>query len=293
VRADLHTHSRVSDGTDTPADLVRGAQRAGLDLVALTDHDTAAGWDEAAATAREIGIGFIPGMEISTQLDDRAIHLLAYLPDPTYEPLAAELDAVLRGRAGRVPTMVGRLRELGIAITEDDVFAQSEDAAATGRPHVADALIALGVVDSRDEAFDRYLGWGRPAYARRYAAPLDTMIRLVTAAGGVTVIAHPWGRRELEWPDEAELARLRDVGLTGIEVDHEDHSPEKRDRLRALARDLGLVATGSSDYHGTGKIAHDLGVNTTPADQLALLLDAADAASAASGRPTPERHVLP
>jgi len=282
----------VSDGTDSPGELVRKAKDAGLDLVALTDHDTAAGWPEAAAAAREIGIGFVPGMEISTQLDDRAIHLLAYLPDPTYEPLVDELDAVLLGRAGRVPTMVAKLQELGIVITEDDVFAQSEDAAATGRPHVADALVALGVVASRDEAFEHYLGWGKPAYARRYAAPFDTMVRLVAGAGGVTVIAHPWGRRSVPWPDEAELARMREVGLTGIEVDHEDHAPEQRDRLRAIARNLGLAATGASDYHGTGKIAHDLGVNTTAADQVERLLEAAAAASQASGRETPEA-VLP
>jgi predicted metal-dependent phosphoesterase TrpH len=288
VRIDLHTHSRVSDGTDSPEELVRAARQAGLDVVALTDHDTADGWEEAATTAREIGIELVRGMEISTMHQGRSVHLLGYLPDPTYEPLVEELHRVLDGRRHRLPMMVERLRGLGIGISVDDVLAVSPDAAASGRPHVADALVRLGVVPDRDEAFDTLLAAGRPAYVGRYATPLDQAIELVAAAGGVSVVAHVWGRSTTERPDEQELARLQALGLTGIEVDHQDHGPERRERLRRIARDLGLVVTGSSDYHGTGKTMHDLGVNTTDPEEYQRLLDAAAAASAASGRTTPE-----
>lgn len=287
VRIDLHTHSRASDGTDTPTELVHAAARAGLDVLAITDHDTAEGWTEAAAAADDVGLTLVPGMEISTRHHGRSVHLLAYLPDPAYPPLAAELQKVLHGRAERVPTMVERLNGLGIDITQDDVRRASAGAVASGRPHVADALVTLGVVVDRTEAFDRYLGWGRPAHVDRYAAPLETTIRAVAGAGGVSVIAHPWGRGGLGRPDEATLAELQAVGLAGIEVDHQDHDPATRDRLRAMARDLGLVATGSSDYHGIGKADHDLGCNTTHPAELERLLALAADASARSGRATP------
>lgn len=288
MRIDLHTHSRVSDGTDAPAEVVRKAAAIGLDVVALTDHDTAAGWEEAAVAARDAGIGLVPGMEISTVDGHRSVHLLAYLPDPAYPPLAEELGRILAGRSARVPVMVERLQDLGIDISVADVVVESSDAAASGRPHVADALVRLGVVRDRDEAFDRFLAAGRPAFVQRYAADLRTMIGHVAAAGGVSVIAHPWGRSRREQPDTAGFAALRAAGLSGIEVDHQDHSPEQRARLHAIARELGLVATGSSDYHGTGKTQHDLGVNSTSPEAYADLLERAAAAAAASGRRVPE-----
>ena len=288
MRIDLHTHSRASDGTQAPADLVRAATHEKLDVFALTDHDTAAGWDEAAAAARDEGITLVRGMEISARHGSRGVHLLAYLPDPTYPPLVAELDRILEGRDSRVPAMVDRLRSLDIDITAEDVRRAAGGATATGRPHVADALVTLGVVADRDEAFELFLSAGRPAYANRYAAPLAGTIDLVAAAGGVTVIAHPWGRHERTSLDEAALAALADRGLAGLEVDHQDHDPDTRDRLRSVARNLGLVATGSSDHHGAGKVGHDLGCNTTDPDQFARLLELADAAAAASGRPVPE-----
>jgi len=282
VRIDLHTHSRVSDGTDAPGDLVRAAKAQGLDVVALTDHDTAAGWPEAAEVAAETGIELVRGMEISTEHQGHSVHLLAYLPDPAHPPLAAELERVLAGRSDRLPQMVARLNDLGIALTVEDVVAVSGDAAASGRPHVADALVRLGVVADRTEAFDRYLAWGRPAYLSRYAAPLADAVRAVTEAGGVSVIAHPWGRSGRERPDADDLAMLSRAGLSGLEVDHQDHAPRTRARLRALARELGLVVTGASDYHGTGKVGHPLGVNTTDPEEYARLLDrAARAAEAA------------
>ncbi len=287
MRIDLHTHSRASDGTDTPAELVRAAARAGLDVVAITDHDTADGWVEAAAAATEVGITLVPGMEMSTGLRGRSVHLLAYLPDPTSPPLADELVRVLAGRESRVPEMLERLRRLGIEIDADDVRAAAHGAAATGRPHIADALVTLGVVADRTEAFDRYLGAGRAAYVNRYAAPLEATIRTVTDAGGVSVIAHPWGRGGLGRPDEATLAHLHDVGLAGIEVDHQDHDAGTRKELRAIARNLGLVATGSSDYHGVGKVDHDLGCNTTDPEEFSRLMELASEAAARSGRVTP------
>jgi predicted metal-dependent phosphoesterase TrpH len=278
VRIDLHTHSSASDGTDTPADLVRAAKAAGLDVVALTDHDATSGWTEAAAAADEVGIGFVPGLEISTKFRHRGVHLLAYLPDPTHPPLVGALDRIIAGRTERTPAIVAALRRHGIAITEDDVRRESGGSVAAGRPHVADALVRLGVARDRTQAFTDLLDPGRPGYANRYAADLEDMIPLVTAAGGVAVIAHPWGRRGRSLLDEQALAGLRDLGLAGIEVDHQDHSPADRSELRDLARRLDLLVTGSSDYHGQGKVDHDLGVNTTDPEQYERLLALAGAA---------------
>ena len=287
MRIDLHTHSRASDGTQSPEELVRAAAAAGLDVVAITDHDTAEGWDEAEATARETGIALVRGMEISTRHDGHGVHLLAYLPDRTHPGLVAELDRILDGRSSRLPAMLARLRELGIDITAEDVGRVAGDAVSTGRPHVADALVDLGVVGDRTEAFRRYLSPGRPAYANRYAAPLETMLDLVDEAGGVSVIAHPWGRHGREEPGEATLAALVEAGLSGIEVDHQDHDAPTRDRLRGIARNLDLVATGSSDHHGTGKVDHELGCNTTEPEEFHRLVELARAAAARSGRRAP------
>ena len=288
MRIDLHTHSRASDGTQSPAELVRAAVEAGLDAFAITDHDTAEGWKEAAETATDVGITLVRGMEVSTRHQHRGVHLLAYLPDPDYPPLAAQLTRIIAGRDSRVPAMVDRLNELGFGITLADVLAASGEAAAIGRPHVADALVTLGVVADRNEAFARFLSAGRPAYADRYAAPLADMVDIVTAAGGVSVVAHPWGRHQRSSLDEASLAELAERGLAGIEVDHQDHDADARDALRAVARNLGLVATGSSDYHGLGKNDHELGVNTTNPEEFTRLLALADAAAARSGRRTVE-----
>lgn len=167
MRIDLHTHSRVSDGTDSPAELVRAAAGAGLDVVGLTDHDTSAGWDEAARTADEVGITLVRGMEISTRHNDRGVHLLAYLLDPTYPPLVAALREILDGRKARVPKILSQLRKEGIDILEADVHRLAGDTAATGRPHVADVLVDKGKVVSRTEAFSQYLNPGRPGYVSR------------------------------------------------------------------------------------------------------------------------------
>jgi predicted metal-dependent phosphoesterase TrpH len=275
VRIDLHTHSSASDGTDTPAQLMREAAAAGLDVVALTDHDAMSGWAEAQQAADEVGITLVPGLEVSTTFGHRGVHLLGYLPDPTYAPLVAELDRILAGRTSRTPGMVAALRDAGIEITEEDVRRESGGSVAAGRPHVADALVRLGLVDDRTAAFAKFLDPGRPGYVNRYATPLEEMIALIVDAGGVPVIAHPWGRRGETVLDAAALSGLQDLGLAGIEVDHQDHSPELRARLRAIATDLDLVVTGSSDHHGLGKIDHDLGVNTTDPEQYERLVSLA------------------
>ncbi|WP_300404345.1 PHP domain-containing protein [Nocardioides sp.] len=285
MRIDLHTHSLASDGTQTPTELVTAAKAAGLDVVAITDHDGTGGWDEAVEAARRVGIELVRGIEISTKHRHHGVHLLAYLPDPTHVGLRAELDRIVEGRSSRAPAMVEALGRAGIEVSMDEIAAP-----VPGRPHVADALVRQGVVATRDEAFEQYLNPGRPGYVNRYAADLTATIRLVTDAGGVTVLAHPWGRGRRGDLPASEIARLRDAGLSGVEVDHQDHtSPDVREELRAVARELDLVVTGSSDHHGLGKSNHELGCHTTaPAEYARLMELAAAAAAAASGRRTPE-----
>ncbi|WP_028653371.1 PHP domain-containing protein [Nocardioides halotolerans] len=288
MRIDLHTHTRASDGTQTAEELVRAAAASGLDVLGVTDHDTTEGWAEAARTAAEVGITLVRGIEVSTKHLGRGAHLLAYLPDPTYPPLLEHLRKILDGRSSRVPAMLERLREAGVDVDISDVRRAADGTAATGRPHVADALVTLGVVPDRSTAFRRFLNPGRPAYVNRYAAPLVEMIRVIDEAGGVSVLAHPWGRHGEESMPESALTELAGLGLAGLEVDHQDHPPAARERLRAIARDLDLVVTGSSDHHGLGKHDHELGCNTTAPEELERLLALADAASARSTRTTPE-----
>jgi hypothetical protein len=289
VRIDLHTHSNRSDGTESPADLVRRAHVHGIDVLGLTDHDTTAGWQEAGDLAADLDLTLVRGIEVSCTFEGYGVHLLAYLPDPTYPPLEAQLRRVLDGRNSRLPATLERLRAIGIDIDVHDVRRVAGETAAMGRPHVADALVALGVVADRNEAFNRFLGPQGPGYVHRYAADLETMIGTVAESGGVSVVAHPWASRHDHTAlDTAGLARLQEAGLAGIEVDHEDHGPATRERLRAIAGDLDLVVTGSSDYHGLGKVGHDLGCNTTAPDQLERLLELAGRSERASGRSTPE-----
>jgi 3',5'-nucleoside bisphosphate phosphatase len=293
VRIDLHTHSNRSDGTDPVPVLMRHAREAGLDVIALTDHDTADGWVEARQAAEELGIGFVPGLEISCKLNGISVHLLAYLPDPSYAPLAKDLQVIRDGRTDRIPTIVARLNSIGVPLTVEEVLAQATGTPSVGRPHVADALVANGTVANRTEAFDLYLADGRAGHVPHYALEPGHAIDLVREAGGVGVIAHPWGRSSYKVMTEENLARLvKDHGLAGIEVDHQDHSPESRTALRAIANNLGIFYTGSSDHHGAGKIDHDLGVNTTEPEQLERLLETAKInAAAASGAQVPEAYL--
>ncbi|MET0468887.1 MAG: PHP domain-containing protein [Aeromicrobium sp.] len=274
MRIDLHTHSNRSDGTDSPTELVEKAKAAGLDVIAITDHDSTAGWDEAQVAADRVGLTLVRGIEISTMCDGVSVHLLGYGFDPVDTPLVAELDRILRGRDNRLPQLLAQLAEHDMPLTEDDVLAQSGNAAASGRPHVADAMVAAGYVADRDEAFRDWLYDDGPAYVERYGAPLTAAIDLVTAAGGVSVIAHPWARRGRRVLTPEMLAGLATRGLAGVEVDHNNHSADTRSELRGLAADLGLVMTGSSDYHGTGKGPEfHLGANTTDPDEYERLLE--------------------
>ena len=293
MRIDLHTHTDHSDGTDSPTALVEAAVAARLDVLAITDHDTATGWDEAVRAVRSRGIGLVRGMEISCKHNGRSVHLLAYLPDPAYPPLLETLAAIVDGRDERVPRMVERLRAEGIDITEEDVRAQASSRPVepgkpqiVGRPHVADALVAKGVVKHRDVAFEQYVGYSGPAYVSRPAAALPETIEVVRAAGGVTVVAHAWGRHGRDALSADDLALLRERGLTGLEVDHVDHDESMREELRGIARDLELVVTGSSDYHGTGKRI-PIGANLTAPEEYERLVAAAESAARASGRDAP------
>ncbi len=278
MRIDLHTHSCVSDGTDSPAGLVRKAAAAGLDVVAITDHDTTSGWVAAREEADRVGIDLVCGIELSTTHRGRSVHLLAYGPDPADVGLVAAMASVIALRNARVPAIVEKLRGLGLEITVDDVLAAAGSAAAAGRPHVADALVRAGVVRDRAEAFDAYLKPGRAAYVHREAAPLLDAVRSVVAAGGAPVLAHPWGRGSAAVLDGEVLETLGRAGLVGIEVDHQDHSAAQRAELRGLAADLGLLVTGSSDYHGAGKADHELGVHTTAPEAYERLMAAISAA---------------
>jgi predicted metal-dependent phosphoesterase TrpH len=201
--------------------------------------------------------------------------------------LAESLHQILEGRSSRVPAMVERLRALGIGIDVDDVRRAADGTAATGRPHVADALVTLGVVPDRTAAFAEYLKPGRPAYVNRYAPTLVEMVGVVDGAGGVSVLAHPWGRHGPESMTESALTELAGLGLAGLEVDHQDHTPEERERLRAIARELDLVVTGSSDHHGLGKRDHELGCHTTAPEEYERLMMLAAAAATRSARETP------
>jgi predicted metal-dependent phosphoesterase TrpH len=271
MRIDLHTHSAVSDGTEPPRQLLAAAAEAGLDVVALADHDTTQGWDEASEAAPRVGVRLVPAVEVSTTWQDADVHLLALWPDASDEALQSMLAAIRGSRVERLPRILQRLGEHGIVLSEEDVTRAAGSAASLGRPHVADALVAAGVVADRREAFDRWLAEGRPGHVSKEAPSLPHALAVVRAAGGVPVLAHPWGRGSRAVLPPAALERVAGLGLVGIEVDHVDHDEATRSVLRGLAGDLGLVVTGSSDYHGRGKAGVDLGVNVTDPDAFAAL----------------------
>ncbi|ARX86254.1 MULTISPECIES: PHP domain-containing protein [Streptomyces] len=255
MRIDLHTHSTASDGTDTPTELVRNAAAAGLDVVALTDHDSTRGHAEAIA-ALPPGLTLVTGAELSCRLDGVGMHMLAYLFDPEEPDLARERELVRDDRVPRAKAMVGKLQELGVPVTWEQVARIAGDGS-VGRPHVAEALVELGVVPDVSAAFTpEWLADGGRAYAEKHELDPFDAIRLVKAAGGVTVFAHPAAAQRGKVVPESAIAELAAAGLDGIEVDHPEqlaYAPESGPRLRGLAADLGLLVTGSSDYHGTRK----------------------------------------
>jgi predicted metal-dependent phosphoesterase TrpH len=274
MRIDLHTHSSVSDGTESPADLLAAAQQAGLDVIALTDHDTTDGWSEAEQS-RPQGLTVVPGMELSCRWfpEDQppiSVHLLAYLFDPEHPELAAECGRLRTERLGRGEKIVAALAADGYPVVWDEIVAGCRGGV-VGRPHVARALVVAGVVASVDEAFATLLHHRSPYYVAKDDTEVLDGIRMVRAAGGVPVFAHGLARRRGRVLDDDAVAAMAQAGLLGLEVDHPDHEPEERAHLRGLAADLGLLLTGSSDYHGANKTT-PIAACTTDPEQLERLL---------------------
>ncbi|MFE5891470.1 PHP domain-containing protein [Streptomyces sp. NPDC056468] len=252
MRIDLHTHSTASDGTDTPAELVLGAAAAGLDVVALTDHDSTRGYAEAIAALPQ-GLTLVTGAELSCRFDGISMHMLAYLFDPEEPALLAERELVRDDRVPRAQGMVAKLNGLGVPVTWEQVLRIAGEGS-VGRPHVASALVELGVVPSVGDAFtEDWLADGGRAFVEKHETDPFEAIRLIKAAGGVAVFAHPAASKRGRTVPESAIADLAAAGLDGIEVDHMDHDPDTRARLRGLAKELGLLTTGSSDYHGSRK----------------------------------------
>lgn len=264
MRIDLHTHSTFSDGTDTPTRLVLNAQEANVDVIAVTDHDTFDGLTEASAAGQRVGVHVLCGIELSTSFEGAKVHLLGYGCKTYHRALNQELSTLQASRQQRIPKVLTALAELGMPLSIEDVQAQSAMTKALGRPHVADAMVAKGYVADRMEAFERFLGNGRPAYVSHYTIELDRAIDLVHDAGGAAVLAHAMiaGRGTILTSEQIEQLGV-EKNLDGIEVDHPDHDAHTRDLLSELGARLGLIRTGSSDYHGTGKVNHDLGCETT------------------------------
>ena len=260
MRIDLHSHSTASDGTDPPAEVMRRARAAGLDVIALTDHDTMAGHDEARR-ALPPGLALVPGMELSGRLDGHSVHLLAYHADPAHAGLAEQLHAITTDRLRRGRDMVARLRELGVDVTWEQVAAIAGDGV-VGRPHIARAMVAAGAIASPDQAFTPdWIGTGGRAYVSRYALDPVAAIGLIRAAGGASVLAHPGAVSRGEKLSDQTIARLAAAGMAGLEVAHPDHDHAERLRLGALAAGLDLVPTGGSDDHGS-LTGHRLGCET-------------------------------
>lgn len=272
---DLHTHSNASDGTDSPTELVDKAISRGLDVLALTDHDTVAGWDEAIAALKNHSsrsqMRLVLGSEVSCQDENgTSIHMLGLLFDPGYQPLIEEFEKTRENRLTRMARIVARLNDAGIDITLEEVHAQKRGDATLGRPHLADALVARGHVANRDDAFSTLLHNGSKFYINHYSPSPENAIRLIKEAGGVAVIAHPLASRSGRTVKPEIINSLIEAGLDGIEVDHRDHSDAERSELLQIAIENDLVVTGSSDYHGTGKL-NRLGEFTTNPDQFEKL----------------------
>ncbi|TXK20046.1 PHP domain-containing protein [Homoserinibacter sp. GY 40078] len=267
---DLHAHTSVSDGTETPTELVAAGVSAGLGVLAITDHDSTSGWDEAFRAAVGTGLTIMPGIELSTQLDYASIHVLGYLIDPANADLVAATARIREERLHRAEAMVARI-SADYSLTWDDVVAQTTPGATVGRPHIADALVARGHVPDRSAAFASILHWRGGYYRPHEAPPPVEGVRLITAAGGVAVIAHPGARGPQRVLSDARMRSLVDAGLAGLEIDHRDNPPSSRPHWEELARRFGLIRTGSSDYHGTGK-PNRLGENTTSPEAYAEII---------------------
>ena len=269
---DLHTHSSVSDGTETPTQLVRAAVAAGLTTVALTDHDSTAGWHEAFAAASGTGLQVVPGMELSTNYGPASVHVLAYLFDPLDASIVSETARIRDGRLHRAERIVERIAA-DYDLTWDDVLAEATDGASLGRPHIADALVRRGYVPNRSAAFESILHWQGGYYEKYYAPSPLAGVEMIVAAGGVPVLAHPAAHGRYRVIEESAIKTLVDAGLFGLEIHHRDNTDDGKTRLFELAAKFGLEVTGSSDYHGVGK-PNRLGENTTSPEVLERLVAA-------------------
>lgn len=282
MRIDLHAHTTCSDGTYGPAELVGLAEAAGLAVVAITDHDTTQGWSEARRALRyghEAGVWssiqhVVPGIEVSCKIDGIGMHLLGYLFDPDDAPLEAALKEVRDSRVHRAELMVAKAVELGAPITWERVLEIAGDGV-VGRPHVASALVEAGVVGSVSDAFTpEWLGEGGRARVEKLDMDPVAAIKLLRGAGGVAVMAHPLAWRRGPVVTDEHIAAFAAAGLTGIEMNHPDHGPKERDRVRGLANELGLLTLGSSDWHGERKTT-PLGAETTEPEVYEALVAAA------------------
>jgi predicted metal-dependent phosphoesterase TrpH len=267
ARIDLHTHSRASDGEFTPSEVAERARAAGIGVWALCDHDTVAGLPEGREAAERAGIRLVPGIELSVFLEKKEIHILGHFIDPVHPTMRAFEDFLADHRRKRTREIVERLSALGVHVTEEAIERFS-GGKTLGRPHVARAIVEVGAAASVKEAFDRYLGEGRPAYVGRYRLEVPDAVNLVRGAGGTATVAHP-GVSKLERHD---LARLRAAGVDGLEVIHADHVPSLREKFLRIAEELDLVPTAGSDYHGvTVSPDRKLGDVTMAGEDLARL----------------------
>jgi predicted metal-dependent phosphoesterase TrpH len=263
---DLHTHTTCSDGTDSPRELVNKAIVQGLQVLGITDHDTTSGWAEASQTLRG-SLQLALGAEISCLTNDGiSVHMLGLLFDPLHQEMQQVLEETRDGRLPRMRKMIEKMRNEGMDISIEDVERAMPDGATMGRPHLADALVAKKIVKSRDEAFIELLHNDSRFYVSHAAPTPAEAIALIRRAGGVAVIAHPFASHRGQILKAEDFSDLVAAGLNGIEVDHRDQNPDERAMLRVIARELSLVVTGSSDYHGTGKL-NSLAENHTNREQ--------------------------
>ena len=266
-KIDLHSHSLASDGEYPAAEVAARARAAGLAVWALCDHDTVAGLPEAAAAAARLGVRLVPGIELSAFIDRKEIHVLGHFVDPEHATLRAFEDELAEHRRWRMGEIVKKLAALDVAVRAEDIERWS-GGKTIGRPHVARAILEKGYVATIREAFDRFLGEGKPAYVPRFRLEVAEAVELVRDAGGTATIAHPGVSRL----DRREVERARDAGVVGLEVHHVDHDPGTRERLLRLAEELGMVPTAGSDYHGeTVSPDRHLGDVTMPAEDLERL----------------------
>jgi 3',5'-nucleoside bisphosphate phosphatase len=249
---DLHTHSTASDGSLSPRDLVAYAKKKGAAALSLTDHDTIDGLAEAATAGIEYGVEVIPGLEISAQYKGGTMHILGYYPNLSDSSLNQELQRLQQARRDRNPKIVEKLRALGIPISFDQVQALAKGQ--IGRPHIARLLLQKGVVSSQDEAFQKYLAKGAPAYVDKFRFPPHKALALIHKAGGIPVLAHPFTLNCPSLKDLYVLVKaLKENGLSGIEVLYPGHSAEQTRDYFSLVKELKLVYTGGSDFHGNNR----------------------------------------